>query len=43
MTQVGGKLITMDLAGYKQAAARAMIDKAGLSAAVDFASEMPLR
>ena len=36
VTQIGGKLITMDLADYKQAAARAMIDKAGLSAVVDF-------
>jgi predicted O-methyltransferase YrrM len=36
VTQVGGKLITMELAGYKQAAARAMIEKAGLSAVVDF-------
>jgi predicted O-methyltransferase YrrM len=36
VTQAGGTLITMDLADYKQAAARAMIDKAGLSAAVDF-------
>ena len=36
VTQAGGTLITMDLADYKQAAARNMIDKAGLSAAVDF-------
>lgn len=36
VTQVGGRLITMDLADYKQAAARGMIEKAGLSAAVDF-------
>ena len=36
VTQIGGKLITMDLADYKQAAARAMIEKAGLSAVVDF-------
>ena len=34
--QVGGKLITMELAGYKQAAARAMSEKAGLSNVVDF-------
>jgi predicted O-methyltransferase YrrM len=36
VTQVGGRLITMELADYKQAAARTMIDRAGLSAAVDF-------
>jgi predicted O-methyltransferase YrrM len=36
VTQVGGKLITMDLADYKQAAARKMIEKAGISAVVDF-------
>jgi predicted O-methyltransferase YrrM len=36
VTQAGGTLITMDLADYKQAAARKMIAKAGLSAAVDF-------
>lgn len=36
VTQVGGTLITMELADYKQAAARAMIEKAGLSAVVDF-------
>jgi predicted O-methyltransferase YrrM len=36
VTQVGGKLITMDLADYKQAAARAMIEKAGISSVVDF-------
>jgi predicted O-methyltransferase YrrM len=36
VTQVGGRLITMELADYKQAAARAMIDKAGISAVVDF-------
>ncbi|MGC1521519.1 MAG: class I SAM-dependent methyltransferase [Steroidobacteraceae bacterium] len=36
VTQIGGTLITMELAGYKQAAARAMIEKAGLSAVVDF-------
>lgn len=34
--QVGGKVISMDLVGYKQAAARAMIEKAGLSAVVEF-------
>jgi predicted O-methyltransferase YrrM len=34
--QVGGMLITMDLAHYKHAAARAMIEKAGLAAVVDF-------
>jgi predicted O-methyltransferase YrrM len=36
VTQIGGTLITMDLADYKQAAARAMIEKAGLSAVVQF-------
>jgi predicted O-methyltransferase YrrM len=36
VTQVGGELITMELADYKQAAARAMIEKAGLAAVVDF-------
>jgi predicted O-methyltransferase YrrM len=36
VAQVGGTLITMDLADYKQAAARAMIEKAGLAAVVDF-------
>jgi predicted O-methyltransferase YrrM len=36
VTQAGGKLITMDLADYKQAAARAMIERAGLAAVVDF-------
>jgi predicted O-methyltransferase YrrM len=36
VTQAGGTLVTMDLADYKQAAARTMIDRAGLSAAVDF-------
>jgi predicted O-methyltransferase YrrM len=36
VTQAGGTLITMDLADYKQAAARKMIDRAGLSAAVEF-------
>jgi len=34
--QVGAKLITMELADYKQASARAMIEKAGLADAVDF-------
>jgi predicted O-methyltransferase YrrM len=33
---VGGTLITMDLADYKQAEARAAIDRAGLSDVVDF-------
>jgi predicted O-methyltransferase YrrM len=36
VTQIGGKLITMELADYKQAAARTMIEKAGISAVVDF-------
>jgi predicted O-methyltransferase YrrM len=36
VTQVGGKLITMELADYKQAAARAMIEKAAIAAVVDF-------
>jgi predicted O-methyltransferase YrrM len=36
VTQVGGELITMDLADYKQAAARSMIEKAGIAAVVDF-------
>jgi predicted O-methyltransferase YrrM len=36
VTQVGGTLITMELADYKQAAARTMIEKAGISTAVDF-------
>jgi predicted O-methyltransferase YrrM len=36
VTQVGGTLTTMELADYKQAAARTMIDKAGISAVVDF-------
>jgi len=36
MTQVGGRLITMELADYKQAAARTMIEKAGIAAVVDF-------
>ena len=35
VTQVGGTLTTMELAGYKQTAARAMIEKAGISAVVD--------
>jgi len=34
--QVGGTLVTMELADYKQAAARTMIEKAGISAVVDF-------
>lgn len=36
VTQVGATLITMELADYKQAAARTMIEKAGISAVVDF-------
>jgi predicted O-methyltransferase YrrM len=36
VTQVGGTLITMELADYKQTAARAMIEKAGIAAVVDF-------
>jgi predicted O-methyltransferase YrrM len=36
LTQIGGTLITMELADYKQAAARAMIEKAGISPVVDF-------
>ena len=36
LTQVGGTLVTMELADYKQAAARKMIEKAGISAVVDF-------
>jgi predicted O-methyltransferase YrrM len=36
VTQVGGTVITMELADYKQAAARAMIEKAGIAAVVDF-------
>jgi predicted O-methyltransferase YrrM len=36
VTQVGGTLVTMELADYKQVAARKMIDKAGLCAVVDF-------
>ena len=36
VTQVGGTLITMELADYKQAAARAMMEKAGIAAVVDF-------
>src|SRR5579862_5655793 len=34
--QIGGKLITMELADYKQASARAMMEKAGLAAVIDF-------
>jgi predicted O-methyltransferase YrrM len=34
--QVGATVVSMDLADYKQAAARAMIEKAGLSAVVEF-------
>jgi predicted O-methyltransferase YrrM len=34
--QVGGKLVTMDLADYKQAYARQKIESAGLSQVVDF-------
>jgi predicted O-methyltransferase YrrM len=34
--QAGGRLITMELADYKQAEARANIDKAGLGDVVDF-------
>ena len=34
--QVGARVITMDKADYKQAAARSMIAKAGLSSAVEF-------
>jgi predicted O-methyltransferase YrrM len=33
---VGGRLITMELADYKQAHARAMMEKAGLADVVDF-------
>jgi len=36
MRQVGGTLITMELADYKQAAARAMLEQAGLAEVVDF-------
>jgi predicted O-methyltransferase YrrM len=36
VTQAGGTLITMELADYKQAAARTMIEKAGIAAVVDF-------
>jgi len=36
VTQVGGTLITVELADYKQAAARTMLEKAGVSAVVDF-------
>lgn len=34
--QAGSRLITMDLADYKQAHARAMIERAGLSSIVEF-------
>jgi predicted O-methyltransferase YrrM len=34
--QIGGRLITMELADYKQTAARTMMQKAGLAAVVDF-------
>ena len=34
--QVGGTLITMELVDYKQAAARAMLEQAGLAEVVDF-------
>ena len=34
--QIGGRMISMDLADYKQAYARAMMDKAGISDVVDF-------
>ena len=36
VAQIGGTVISMDMADYKQAAARAMIEKAGLSAVVEF-------
>ena len=36
VAQIGGTVISMDLADYKQAAARSMIEKAGLSAVVEF-------
>jgi predicted O-methyltransferase YrrM len=36
LTQAGGTLITMEKADYKQAAARRNIEKAGISAVVDF-------
>src|ERR1700689_3692874 len=36
VTQAGGTLITMELADYKQATARTMIEKAGIAAVVDF-------
>jgi predicted O-methyltransferase YrrM len=36
VAQTGGKLITMELAAYKQAHAREMITKAGLAGVVDF-------
>jgi len=35
-TQVGGRVITMDLADYKQAEAKAQLTKAGLAEVVDF-------
>ncbi|MDP9013033.1 MAG: class I SAM-dependent methyltransferase [Pseudomonadota bacterium] len=34
--QTGGRMVTMDLADYKQAHARAMLDKAGISDVVEF-------
>ncbi|MDP9082308.1 MAG: class I SAM-dependent methyltransferase [Pseudomonadota bacterium] len=34
--QVGGRMVTMEVADYKQAHARAMLDKAGISDVVDF-------
>ncbi|MDP8984183.1 MAG: class I SAM-dependent methyltransferase [Pseudomonadota bacterium] len=34
--QIGGRMISMELADYKQAHARAMMDKAGISDVVDF-------
>ena len=34
--QVGGRLTTMDLADYKQASARAMLERAGISKVVEF-------
>ena len=36
VTQVGGTLITMEMADYKQATARSMMEKAGISSVVDF-------
>ncbi len=35
-TQVGATLITMELADYKQSTARTMVERAGISAVVDF-------